>query len=710
MSVVNMLIRKQYHAAKHHFNIKGDFHGLYISDDDAEKLVHNPLGLPEWVAAGRDGDERLKHPDFESRRRFISERVRESLKSGVELRLEHLKHVCGLETIDLDILLICLGPELNSGYSKIYAYLQDDLTKKNPTVDLVLNILSSTFEEKMNLRKRLRPGSPLIDHGLILTEPDPTLPATPFLSRFVHVDSSIASYVLDDDVFHEWPLNLFHTVSPVQDLDSLVLDGLMRKELNSLLRKEALTNTIIYLFGPYGTGKKSTAEALCHAWGKKLWISDIENHIAVGVRELGDYIRRICRDACLNNACVYWDSNGDVFKHDHKIWLKEFMQCLDKEKGVSFLSGTSAVETLYHVRRSLFIPFEFTNPSYGQRMKLWKRSLENAGFDPGIDVTGLSSGFNFSGGQIRDAVQTAINLSTKNDNKRDTISASELRSACLLQSGSGLSTLARRIRPTYSWDDIVLPPDRIEQLRDIVNHARFRSFVMDSWGFGRKLSGGKGLNVLFAGPSGTGKTMSAEIMAFDLGLHLYKIDLARVVSKYIGETEKNLSRIFEEAETSNAILFFDEADAIFGKRSDVHDAHDRYANIETSYLLQKMEEYEGVTILATNFRRNMDDAFVRRIQYAVEFPFPEKHDRKEIWKKTWPCELPLAQDIDFDLLAGRFELSGGNIRNICVNAAFIAAADGKTVTMNHLMRSTRNEYRKMGKLMMGGEFSELRTV
>jgi SpoVK/Ycf46/Vps4 family AAA+-type ATPase len=327
-----------------------------------------------------------------------------------------------------------------------------------------------------------------------------------------------------------------------------------------------------------------------------------------------------------------------------------------------------------------------------------------------VDPEVFAAGFMFSGGQIRDAVQTARNLALKKKTNGNSISAHDVRTACLLQSNRKLATLARQIKPSYTWNDIVLPEDRFEQLKDIVNHARHKALVFDSWGFGRKLSYGKGLNVLFTGPSGTGKTMSAEIMAADLGLHLYKIDLARVVSKFIGETEKNLSKIFEEAETSNAILFFDEADALFGKRSEVHDAHDRYANIETSYLLQRMEEYEGIIILATNFRRNMDDAFVRRIQYAVEFPFPEKHDRREIWTKTWPHELPLSDDIDFDFLAGRFEMSGGNIKNICLNSAFIAAADGKTVTMNHLMKATRNEYRKMGKLMMGGEFLELKSV
>jgi SpoVK/Ycf46/Vps4 family AAA+-type ATPase len=200
--------------------------------------------------------------------------------------------------------------------------------------------------------------------------------------------------------------------------------------------------------------------------------------------------------------------------------------------------------------------------------------------------------------------------------------------------------------------------------------------------------------------------MAAEIVAGDLGLDLYKIDLSTVISKYIGETEKNLSRIFAEGRASNAVLFFDEADAIFGKRTEVRDAHDRYANIEVSYLLQRMEEYEGMVILATNLRKNMDEAFVRRLHFAIDFPFPTEADRRRIWEGLWPADLPRAADLDLDFMARRFEIPGGNIRNIALAASFLAAADGGCVTMAHLIRATQREYQKMGKVVLDGEFGE----
>jgi SpoVK/Ycf46/Vps4 family AAA+-type ATPase len=220
------------------------------------------------------------------------------------------------------------------------------------------------------------------------------------------------------------------------------------------------------------------------------------------------------------------------------------------------------------------------------------------------------------------------------------------------------------------------------------------------------MSLGKGLNVLFVGPSGTGKTMAAEILAGALGLDLYKIDLACVISKYIGETEKNLSKIFQEAEQSNVMLFFDEADALFGKRSEVRDAHDRYANIEINYLLQKMEEYDGVVILASNFQKNIDEAFTRRLRFIVEFPFPDAKYRYAIWKSVFPPATPIDASADFHFLARKFKIAGGNIKNIALGAAFLASADGGVVTMEHLVLATKREFQKLGKLCVKADFEQ----
>jgi SpoVK/Ycf46/Vps4 family AAA+-type ATPase len=237
-------------------------------------------------------------------------------------------------------------------------------------------------------------------------------------------------------------------------------------------------------------------------------------------------------------------------------------------------------------------------------------------------------------------------------------------------------------------------------------HVKHRRQVLDEWNFDKKISLGKGVSALFVGPPGTGKTMAAEIIANELGLDMYKIDLSTVVSKYIGETEKNLSHIFQEAEQSNAILFFDEADALFGKRSEVKDSHDRYANIEINYLLQKMEEYEGIVIMASNYQKNIDEAFTRRLRFIIHIPFPDRNYRARIWRNIFPAETPRSKDIEFDFLAGKLEISGGNIKNIALNAAFLAAENSGVINMKHIIRATKREFQKMGRMYVKADFGQ----
>ena len=286
-----------------------------------------------------------------------------------------------------------------------------------------------------------------------------------------------------------------------------------------------------------------------------------------------------------------------------------------------------------------------------------------------------------------------------------TIAEADLFAAARARTSDQMRDHAVKIDPRREWGDLVLPADQIAQLHEMCDQMKYRHVVLGEWGFDRKLSMGKGLNALFAGPSGTGKTMAAEVIARDLGLDLYKIDLSTVMSKYVGETEKNLERIFGAARNSNAILFFDEADALFGKRSEVRDAHDRYANVEISYLLQRMEAYDGLVILTSNLSKNMDEAFVRRMHFTVEFPYPDVEDRQRIWAIAFPVEAPLEADIDVGLLAERYRLTGGNIRNIALTAAFLAARDGGVIGMEHVLWATRREFQKMGRLANEREFA-----
>ena len=368
-------------------------------------------------------------------------------------------------------------------------------------------------------------------------------------------------------------------------------------------------------------------------------------------------------------------------------------------------------------------------PEFEARRSLWAHRLST--LDPLLAESaadGLAAKFQLGASQIADAVQAAEGNALWRSPNEPAVTLDDLYAAARAQSTPILSSLARKIVPRFNWDAIVLPPDQIQQLREMCSHVEHHHTVYSRWGLERRLGLGQGMMALFAGPSGTGKTMAADILAGALGLDLYRIDLSGVVSKYIGETEKNLQHIFNEAETSNAILFFDEADALFGKRSEVKDAHDRYANIETAYLLQKMEDYAGVVILATNLKMNLDEAFMRRMHFVVDFPMPEVDDRRRIWAAALPAELPLDPDVDLDFLARKFRLAGGHIRNIVVAAAFLAAGDragghsaagngaiaagngatkeGRSVGMSHFIQATRREFQKIGRMVTPGDFED----
>ena len=269
-----------------------------------------------------------------------------------------------------------------------------------------------------------------------------------------------------------------------------------------------------------------------------------------------------------------------------------------------------------------------------------------------------------------------------------------------------ISDKATVIKKKHTWDELVLPEEQKKLIIRACNQIKYKNIVYDKWGMDKKVLYGRGLSMLFSGPSGTGKTMAAQVVANELGLEIYRVDLSKVVSKYIGETEKNLGEIFESAKKSNVILLFDETDAIFGKRTEVKDSHDKNANVETSYLLQKMEEYNGVTIMTTNFIGNIDKAFFRRINYVVHFTLPSAELRKEIWQKMYPKETPISEDVDFDFLAKQFEISGGSIKNIVITSSFIAASESNEVKMEHIIKGLEYEIKKQGKIVSKSDFGE----
>ncbi len=695
MERIDLLIQMQVWQARQSQILDNNFAGLVLTDTEIDHYLTQAIGAPRWVQGQDIWTSADAQHALQSLTDTIEARKQAARANNILLRLDLLQAIFGLSDEAVHIVLICLAPELDSRYGLLYAYLQNDVNQKHPTIDLVLNLLCATFEQKIKLRQWLDDTSPLMQYRVL--HHHTTEQHHHFLTMPLKVDARIINYLLESDHPDANIESAIDLTSPDIALSSLVLATELTQQITRLSQLDEPMNAhmTLYFQGKYGIGRQTVASALCTIWQRRLLVVDTAQIIAHN--DFSQTVRLILREALLTGSILYWEGIDTLFTDDKSHLLAQFLQQFDSYRAIIFMSGEQAWQPRNMDTDRQFLHLAFTPPEFDARVRLWERLLDHS--NQSMNLPDIANNFRFTAGQIKDAIATAIGLARIDNPQNPRITHSHLQQACRLQSNRRLSTLAQPISGKYTWDDIILPPAQKGLLIEIHNQVRHRWRVYHDWGFDQKLSLGKGLNILFAGPSGTGKTMAAEIISKALGFDLYKIDLSTVISKYIGETEKHLAQIFDEAQSSNAILFFDEADAIFGKRSEVSDAQDRFANIQVSFLLQRMEEYDGIVVLTTNLRKNMDEAFVRRMQFIVEFPFPDVQYRAQMWRNAFPKATPLDDDVNWDYLAQRFELTGGNIRNIALAAAFFAVEDDQSVTMTHLLRAIQREFQKMGKII-----------
>jgi hypothetical protein len=445
----------------------------------------------------------------------------------------------------------------------------------------------------------------------------------------------------------------------------------------------------ILLCGPARAGKRAIAAAACAALGLQgyaLHAADLP-HTAVERQALAHLWER---EALLSGSALLLDCDA----LDSPDSLRTAIAFLEAVRGMVLVTSREP----FHTSQRPCLRLDVGKPSAVEQKALWQSALGGHVASLNGQVEAVVTQFSLDVHGIHAAsAQVLHHLSTAPGEESGLL----LWDACRAQARPRLDDLAQRLEPTAVWDDLVLPEVQCQILRDIVTHVRQRATVYETWGFAAKGTRGLGISALFAGPSGTGKTMAAEVLANALRLDLYHIDLSAVVSKYIGETERNLRRVFDAAEEGGAILLFDEADALFGKRSEVKDSHDRYANLEVSYLLQRMEAYRGLAILTSNMKTALDQAFLRRLRFVVQFPFPDAAQRAEIWRRIFPPHAP-TEALDIHKLA-RLNVAGGNIRNIALHAAFLAADAGAPVRMTHLVLAARSEYAKLEKPLTEAE-------
>ncbi|MDN3522561.1 AAA family ATPase [Halomonas ramblicola] len=660
-----------------------------------------PHGEVDWLLESstppRHDQEALSRAIQRAQRR-IDDRVGGALSAGTLLPLVQLARLFRLTDFEYQCLIACLAPELYRKYDTLYAYLHDDIARKRPSVELMLDLFCDDDDERWSARGLLTDDGVLLEAGLLYGVDDvASLSGASGLARFLAVDTRILHFVLGNDLLDPWLRGHARLAEATVSLPEVILPEALKASVTATVEqglsgRDDAHKLLVHLHGPEGIGKRTLAAAIAAEFGTALLVLDME------VVAAGDSPERLIQRAfreslllqtplCLENADVLLEADATARRLGRSLF-----RWADETGWLGFVL-TSRPWTGYDMPEGVRLTSAaLPMPDVELRWQAWQRYLGEC--CASARLHDVAQRFRLTVGRICRASKVARQDLSPGQGLGDR----ELYAACRGTAHHSLERLAGKVEPVHDWQDLVLPPQVVAHLEALRAQVRQGHRVLSEWGFAGSITGGRALSALFTGSPGTGKTMAAQVIANDLGLDLYRIDLSSVVSKYIGETEKHLAQIFDEAQRSDSILLFDECDALFGKRTEVTDAHDRYANIEVSFLLQKLEAYEGIVILTTNLRKNIDEAFVRRLRFIVEFPFPDEASRRRIWRAHIPRQAPMAADVDLDFLADKLTVPGGTIRNIVLNAAFLAAEKEEAIGMTHLIDSARREYEKIGKL------------
>lgn len=636
-------------------------------------------------------------------------RIRLSREQGISLPLEDIKGAFSLTPFQCFLLELALATELDRHFERVFVYLQDDYAAKSPTLGFAVQVFTLNAAERLNLLHQYSGPEQALRYLFQSAEP--------VGNNFVlKLHPRILSYILNQPLDAE--TSVWALFPPTDSLPPLLCH---EDEARQIARFGAYHQdagrqafAILNIQGAPGSGKLLQARYFAQSLGRRLLVVDL--HAALLQKTDWQALTdQIGREAHLQKALVclrHIEALTAQNTEDNTEGQAAFSAILQRMRAfcpLLLLSSTrDAVPTLPDPFRLQTIRLSpLTNL---QRLAFWQNTRQQitekcfTGSPPpvweeNIAWSSLANKFELSPGQIAKAMTQAVQTAALHQEEVDLAC---IHQACHDQLSRPLGNKVSRVSVVFNWEDLILPPASKKILRLACDQVLNSHIVYEQWNFQAKLPYGRGLSLLFTGPPGTGKTMGAQVMAKELMLEIYKVDLAGLMSKYIGETEENLRDVFEQVEKSQSILFFDEADAVFGKRTETKDAQDRFANIQSSYLLQKMEEYGGIVILATNFLQNFDDAFKRRFKYIVEFPQPDSEQRAKIWRAVFPAEVPLG-DIDWDFLAETFTLTGANIKNIALCAAFIAAQTQESIGMTHIIRALRLELSKIGHVVLQDE-------
>ena len=669
---------------------------LWLQAGAARALMDGEEGLSEEDAA------LLGEADLELRAAWlrVQRRMAASAEAGVDLPLERLRGFFSLDDDEVRIVVALLAPEVDPDAWRLYRWVRDDYSRRMLDVALLADLLGPDLRSRDQVRRLLGAPATLRRHRLLSLGPERVDgEEVPLSQRTVRVARRVVDFLRGDDRVDEALVGLCEYLPPPPEVAELDVPDEVRDQLRAAVIGRGRARGPVVLQGPQGVGKRSLVESLAAELGRPFLRADLgavfEDH-----RPTDELLALILREAALMGGVLYLSADASLPEEVTRPVAARVAAAVTAAPGPTFVGLT--VVPIWLARAlpaSARITVPIPDPE--ARARLWQRFLpRGVRKSSSVDLADLSDRYGLTGGAIKAAAEAAAARARRRSARSPTVTQDDLDYCSRAQVMHKLGTLAHRITPRFGWSDLILPDDERNRLAEIVAYAAHRRQVYEDWGFESKVPYGTGLSALFSGPPGTGKTMAAGIVARDLGLELFKIDLSRIVDRYIGETEKNLGRLFDEATEARAILLFDEADSLFSKRTAVRSSVDRYANLEVNYLLQRMEEFEGVTILTTNFDAAFDDAFRRRIKFHVSFPFPEPDARRQLWRSMFPRSSPLGDGVPWEKIAQAYEMSGGHIKNAALRAAFLAAERGaKEIDGALINEAARLEYREMGKLV-----------
>ncbi len=626
--------------------------------------------------------------DYDKARYHMDARAQATAERGGFLALQYVRELWRLNELELFAFALALLPRYDSRFGQVFAFLEGSPRPCPPSLDLTLKLfhLAERAEQvpgyhaqRWSLRQKAEFA---------------------FLDRKWEIDGRACEFVLQNG---ETGLeNEGTTVYLSGSLGELPLREEAAGELARAAAEGGVGRETRYLClkGRRGSGRTTLARRAAERLDAPAVVFDCAVSGGLRREEFFDALGTACRECLLMQGIPVLKELDALLEEPETV--RQVLETAGRFSSVVFVLLGEEAAAVELTEGRCWLEQAVPPPGREESMELWRRVLDGLPLSEQVSPWELANKFTFTPAQIVGAAQNARGMAWMGR----VLDRTALSEAAYSQTAHKLGEHATLIYARHTWDQLVLGEEERQMLRRACDQVRYKHIVYDRWGFDQRLAYGKGVSMLFAGPPGTGKTMAAQVVANDLGIEMYKVDLSQVVSKYIGETEKNLNEVFNEAKKSNVILFFDETDAILGKRTEVKDSHDKNANLETAYLLQKMEEYDGITVMTTNYKENIDSAFFRRISYVIHFSLPDAGARKHIWRGIFPPKTPLEEGVDFDYLSRQFELSGGSIKNIAVAAAFMAAAEDAPVSMGHIVRAVKYEMVKQGKIMRREDYGE----